>query len=116
MILVLFQESNNDHNETDAKDENCVICMDTVNKPKKLKCGHVFCTDCIDSYFSSCKKVCPTCGVVCGVIKGDQPHGRMNVRFDRNFHCAGFEGVGTHVITYSFDPGKQGVSMLRLHE
>ena len=84
--------------------------MDTVNKPKKLKCGHIFCTDCIDSYFTNYKKVCPTCGVVCGVIKGDQPLGRMDVRFDKNFHCAGFERVGTHVITYSFNSGTQGVS------
>ena len=93
-------------------DENCVICMDRVNKPKKLKCGHIFCTDCIDSYFSSCKKVCPTCGVVCGIVKGDQPKGTMDIRHDKYLDCAGFEGAGSFVITYSFPSGIQGVSRI----
>ena len=93
-------------------DENCVICMDRVNKPKKLKCGHIFCTDCIDSYFSSCKKVCPTCGVVCGIVKGDQPKGTMDIKHEKYLDCAGFERAGSFVITYSFPSGIQGVSRI----
>ena len=93
-------------------EENCVICMDTINNAKKLKCGHAFCTDCIDSYFSSCKEVCPTCGIVCGIIKGDQPKGRMDVRYDKYMNCAGFEGAGSILITYSFQSGTQGVRIV----
>ena len=83
--------------------------MDTVSRPKNLKCGHIFCTDCIDSYFTNYKKVCPTCGVVCGVIKGDQPTGRMDVHVDDRLHCAGYEGAGCIIITYNFNSGVQGV-------
>lgn len=48
---------------------DCVICMDSITAPKQLKCGHKFCTECIDMQFKF-KKVCPTCGAVCGVITG----------------------------------------------
>jgi hypothetical protein len=27
--------------------ENCVICMDKLTAPRKLRCGHIFCEECI---------------------------------------------------------------------
>ncbi|KAH3849990.1 uncharacterized protein LOC127874395 isoform X2 [Dreissena polymorpha] len=56
----------------------CVICMDDFTNPKKLACGHIFCTDCINQCFDT-KQVCPTCGQICGIIKGDQPPGTMTI-------------------------------------
>jgi len=50
-------------------DETCVICMDTIKDPKRLRCGHVFCTECIDAQFVY-KEACPTCGMVIGIIEG----------------------------------------------
>lgn len=58
--------------ETETKgfdEENCVICMDKIDDPKMLKCGHRFCTDCIDQQFKF-KQQCPTCFSVCGEITG----------------------------------------------
>jgi deltex-like protein len=36
---------------------------------------------------------------------GDQPPGKMDVKVDNNSHCAGYEGVGTIIIDYSFGNG-----------
>jgi hypothetical protein len=48
-----------------TSDENCVICMDSMSLPKKLdKCGHKFCTQCIDDYFKTVKQTCPICNTV----------------------------------------------------
>ncbi|XP_013403375.1 uncharacterized protein LOC106168751 [Lingula anatina] len=86
----------------------CIICMDAMINPKRLeKCGHVFCTSCIDKSFRLNKPVCPTCGTVYGVIKGNQPPGEMR---DRILHSSlpGHTRYGTIMITYSFKDGKQG--------
>ena len=90
--------------------ENCAICMDVITQKKILPCGHIFCTDCIDNYLNNYKKACPTCGKACGIIIGDQPHGNMNVEFNRHSTCAGYEHCGRIEITYSFLDGRQGVS------
>ncbi|KAL7267797.1 RING finger and transmembrane domain-containing protein 2 [Rhizina undulata] len=31
-------------------DENCPICITTLNEPIKLNCGHIFCESCINSW------------------------------------------------------------------
>ncbi|XP_053374234.1 uncharacterized protein LOC123534097 [Mercenaria mercenaria] len=89
-----------------ATKDDCVICMDKVTSPKKLRCGHVFCTECIEGYFRV-KKVCPTCGKVCGIITGDQPKGIMEI-LKRRPCVAGYERHKSIAITYRFRPGKQG--------
>ena len=33
------------------REQNCCICMDVLTNPKKLSCGHVFCTECIEQQF-----------------------------------------------------------------
>lgn len=47
----------------------CVICMEAIKVPKRLPCSHVFCEECINDQFKY-KKVCPSCGQVCGIITG----------------------------------------------
>lgn len=44
----------------------CSICLDNVNAPTVIQCGHVFCWDCIQHYVSSLTKnssivTCPSC-------------------------------------------------------
>jgi hypothetical protein len=48
----------------DDEDDNCVICMDKLDKERTRldKCGHVFCSHCINEYFQKSKKQCPCCG------------------------------------------------------
>lgn len=51
-----------------SSEETCVICLDNMTKPKKLKkCSHEFCTECIDSYFKNVKQTCPICNTVYGI-------------------------------------------------
>lgn len=89
--------------------EDCAICLETPSSPKKLhKCGHVFCTYCIDQAFKQCGHKCPLCGTLYGVLTGTQPtNGTMRVQKERSslpgLHC------GTIVITYSFPGGIQDV-------
>ncbi|XP_060557028.1 uncharacterized protein LOC132717558 [Ruditapes philippinarum] len=86
--------------------QDCVICMDNITKPMKLICGHTFCSECIEGYFRV-RKVCPTCGKVCGIITGDQPEGMMDI-IKRREHLEGYKRYKTIAITYSFASGKQG--------
>ncbi|CAI4225584.1 unnamed protein product [Auanema sp. JU1783] len=44
------------------KAELCPICCDQFRKPQKLKCNHVFCTKCIDSWFEK-TRTCPVCRI-----------------------------------------------------
>jgi hypothetical protein len=53
------------------KIETCAICMDECTEPKQLdKCGHTFCTACIDHYFHQIKPQCPCCFTIYGEIRG----------------------------------------------
>lgn len=92
------------------EEENCVICMDKITNMKKLeKCGHKFCTDCIDQYFNTAKQTCPTCGTVYGITKGTQPaNAMMNVTIS-TVHLPGYQNINTIVIEYDVPNGIQGV-------
>ena len=54
------------------------------------------------------KPVCPSCEIVCGILKGDQPDGDMTIEL-KGVPLAGYEDCDTTMITYSFDNGKQQV-------
>ncbi|XP_052811379.1 E3 ubiquitin-protein ligase DTX3L-like [Mya arenaria] len=74
------EESQDSDNMAKAEEQNCCpICLDNISDPKKLICGHVFCTKCIDMCLEVGKKVCPICFTVVGKITGDQPSGTMTV-------------------------------------
>ena len=52
-------------------EDDCPICMDKPTQPRKLeKCGHIFCSDCIEAYFENLKPTCPCCGAI--YWKGDR--------------------------------------------
>ncbi|XP_053406843.1 uncharacterized protein LOC123546491 [Mercenaria mercenaria] len=89
-----------------AADEDCVICMDTIDDAEILKCGHKFCKECIEGYFKV-KQVCPTCGQVCGIITGDQPDGTMEIA-KRQVRLSGYERHNSISIMYHFKSGTQG--------
>ncbi|EKE37242.1 hypothetical protein ENUP19_0085G0119 [Entamoeba nuttalli] len=42
------------------EDKMCLICQDTVNRPIKLKCGHVYCEECIFKWLIQQPR-CPMC-------------------------------------------------------
>ncbi|XP_046558138.1 uncharacterized protein LOC124278257 [Haliotis rubra] len=94
-----------DNQKTEASGgEECVICLNAIVNPKTLKCGHTFCTECIDAVFKH-KKMCPTCKTVCGVITGNMPPGQMKV-FESWLSLPGYDKCGTIQITYSFIGGQ----------
>ncbi|WAR21291.1 DTX3L-like protein, partial [Mya arenaria] len=112
----LRETSSHSHDETDLnkdfaqsalenEDEDCVICMDTVKDPYPLKCGHMFCKECILKQFEF-KKVCPMCGHVCGIIEGNQPTGKMIVSKESG-NCHGYWNCGSILMRYEFPDGKQ---------
>ncbi len=70
------------------------------------KCGHSFCTKCIDWAFKT-KKQCPICSTVYGPLTGNQPPGKMLEAF-RSKPLPGFKSCGTIVISYKFSSGIQG--------
>ena len=94
------------------KSEICPICLDTMVLPKTLqKCRHRFCSRCIDAYFKHSKPICPLCGMIYGVVKGNQPEGgMMSWRVDNSLRVPGFvDSVGAIVIKYTFPDGFQQV-------
>jgi hypothetical protein len=40
--------------------ENCPICLETVVKAHKTKCGHIFCESCITEWYNHSNQ-CPLC-------------------------------------------------------
>lgn len=95
-------------------EENCCICMDKLESPKRLqKCGHIFCKDCIEQYFQY-KPACPSCGQIYGKMTGDQPPGTFTIRKDYQILEGFHDSTGCIILTYTFHNGRQGVSLLQL--
>lgn len=46
-----------------TKENYCAICMNDVNCPKNLRCGHTFCNECIELLitYSDRNAKCPLC-------------------------------------------------------
>ena len=86
----------------------CAICMDKITHPKKLKCGHVFCKGCLKEYKKRCNPKCPTCGMIYGEMRGDQPPGTWNVTEIKS-SLPGYERCGTLRISYDIADGVQDV-------
>jgi len=49
-----------DTNQPDNIDDECAICLSNVSNGSITKCGHIFCTDCINQSLKY-KQVCPLC-------------------------------------------------------
>ncbi|XP_046558137.1 uncharacterized protein LOC124267270 [Haliotis rubra] len=87
--------------------EECSICKDSCNDPKTLKCGHRFCSECIDHYFNNYKPVCPNCGAIHGPVSGNMPEGKMSVTVNAFNHLLGHPHDGTITIRYNIPGGIQ---------
>jgi len=94
-----------------TEDNHCIICMDDICQPKKLSCGHTFCTGCITEYFRRCQEKCPTCGKVLGVLRGSQPAGRF-AKSVIDVSLPGYEQYKTIQITYTIPNGVQTVGFV----
>ena len=91
----------------DEYDKECPICLcDITNKKILHKCGHAFCTRCIDRAFEISQQ-CPVCSTVYGPLKGNQPKGTMSFSY-QSTSLPGFGSCGTIVISYRFPSGIQG--------
>ena len=81
-----------------SKDEKCSICSCPFTNKKTLdKCGHSFCTKCIEKAFKV-KRQCPTCNQAYGALIGNQPEGEM-------IYSTAFSDF--IIITYKFPDGIQ---------
>lgn len=90
-------------------EDECAICLEKISaNSKKLKCGHVFCSPCIDKVFKTQGPKCPTCCAVFGVLTGNQPEGDMAYRILQQ-HLPGYSDCNTIEIKYWFKDGIQGV-------
>ncbi|XP_062600871.1 uncharacterized protein LOC134262490 [Saccostrea cucullata] len=106
-VINLPKEQSYNVQSSSAEENTCCICMDTPSNPKALKCGHVFCKDCIDQQFKY-KPACPSCGKVFGKMTGDQPPGTVSLRKERR-RLPGYEDCDRCiVITYTIGGGRQG--------
>lgn len=92
-------------------EDPCPICLDDVINAKKLECGHVYCSLCIDEAFKVRGEICPICGRMFGVLIGNQPDGHMTYRVIAH-HLPGFYKCNTIEISYYFENGIQGVSVV----
>ncbi|XP_052081518.1 uncharacterized protein LOC127719452 [Mytilus californianus] len=86
--------------------EVCCICWNKMMQPKKLQCGHLFCSVCIDHHFKHAP-TCPQCGGIQGILTGIQPPGRMETNIKSSSLC-GFPGTNTIEIVYVIPSGIQG--------
>jgi len=46
--------------ELDAAGALCPICHDAFNTPIVLECGHIFCDECVQTWFKR-EQTCPMC-------------------------------------------------------
>lgn len=99
--------------KTEEKEEEmCVICMDRIkNKETLEKCKHAFCKSCIDLAMAH-KQACPVCNTVCGVLRGNQPEGRMSVTTVSS-SLPGHPDCDTIQIDYFMEGGIQTVSIFK---
>lgn len=97
----------------DCEDELCPICMDSIERAKKvsLPCKHSFCRDCLKTAFDY-KPVCPTCGELYGTLTGTQPDGGRMIVNTTSSCLPGYEKYRTIIIEYHIPSGIQKV---RLH-
>ncbi|XP_078597385.1 uncharacterized protein LOC144873702 [Branchiostoma floridae x Branchiostoma japonicum] len=92
--------------DTDEQTDRCTICLDAIQDPESLHCGHTFCKNCLAQALRS-KKQCPNCFAIIGEMDGDQPPGEMTCRVDRTTSLPGHSNCGSIIIYYNIPGGTQ---------
>ncbi|XP_043978905.1 uncharacterized protein LOC122834484 isoform X2 [Gambusia affinis] len=90
----------------DKKDDKCPLCLSDFTNKKQLKCKHAFCKECLQNALKACGPICPICKDVFGVMKGNQPDGKMSWN-KYPLSLPGFKDCGHICITYNIPSGKQ---------
>ena len=108
--VTFVSESGSHQKERPSKE--CSICYgDDIALHPLTCCPGDICAACF-------KKLriqrCPFCNTPFTGMKGDQPDGKMDVRFEDHMRLKGHERHGTFTITYKFSSGRQGVSIIYL--
>ena len=57
-------------------DHKCPICLDAMVNPRTIKCGHIFCEECLRRALGIIN-ICPICKEPQGIVTGNQPPGQM---------------------------------------
>ncbi|XP_027700943.1 E3 ubiquitin-protein ligase DTX3L-like [Vombatus ursinus] len=92
--------------EEEEEKEECVICMDIIHHKVVLpKCKHEFCGPCIKEAMEH-KPVCPVCQTSYGIVKGNQPEGKMTYSC-LSYALPGYSSCGTIEIQYDMSGGIQ---------
>ena len=99
--------------EQDKKEDICAICMDEITHPEELKCGHAFCKDCLKEYNKRCSPKCPTCGMIYGEVRGNQPPGQMEIKKQYG-SLPGYRYCGYLEIVYNIWSGIQNASHFKV--
>ena len=60
MLEAIKKLDKSEDTDDPEEDDECPICIDEVNDPTILPCGHIFCYDCINE-MTQVKKQCPLC-------------------------------------------------------
>jgi len=58
--ILTILEKMSDTTLVENEDNNCSICLETINEGSISECGHVYCSECIKNWFKY-KKTCPMC-------------------------------------------------------
>ena len=88
---------------------NCTICLDSMQEPRQLQCGHQFCSPCIDETVRHGHFLCPTCRQPFKPILGSQPAGGVMSESRSQSSLPGYPGCGTITISYTIPSGIQVV-------
>lgn len=89
------------------EDPDCDICLEKMTKPRQLRCGHQFCSECLKQAEEHGHSLCPSCRIPYKPIEGSQPKGgRMTDRTD-SFSLPGYPHCRTITITYQIPSGTQ---------
>ncbi|XP_037955386.1 E3 ubiquitin-protein ligase RNFT1-like [Teleopsis dalmanni] len=63
-VVHFVRNADYEHKPTKAEIESagsiCPICHDNYNNPIALECGHIFCDDCVNTWFKR-EQTCPMC-------------------------------------------------------
>ncbi|CAE1281248.1 yggS [Acanthosepion pharaonis] len=93
--------------EMSDTNDSCPICLcDFTDKKTLDKCGHSFCSACIDHSFSAVGPYCPVCQTVYGKIIGQQPPGTMSTKKEKR-SLPGFLECNLYKVEYEIPSGIQ---------